>query len=294
MVDNVPFVGSRLADNSVVASAVDLLAVVSADDDRVHDSASGFSRGVAHHVPHLIVWATGVVLGPAEVVLTLSEEDVGALVVVIFPFLLHRDNILESLLLEAKHIVVELAYGEEAVAPVEVVLARLRVLEDVGVNDMVFHRAFGRHRYHRFAECVLEGAGGVGGGSNADVAVGDEVVEVLVGNVLAGAVLTFDDAGGPKFLVGPGDVGAEVEDRAFLLPFLHVLAGEDVGVVILPALAAVGSRVEVVLARLLAIHYLGVGVETLYDRVSLVARDLRLLRGGASHHQCRRHGSNKS
>ena len=77
----------------------------------------------------------------------------------------------------------------------------------------------------------------------------------------------FYDARRPEAFVCPCAVLFEVEDYALVRPVLQVVRRVCLRIVVLPALLTVRRGVQIVLACLLAIHYLGIGKQPRYHRI---------------------------
>ena len=172
------------------------------------------------------------------------------------------------LALETGHIVVQLGTDDDAIAPVEIVLARLRVLEHVGVyrGAAVFHHGK-LARGQRFAQGVLEGTCGVVADGYAYLVFANEVIVVFVAGLLALAHLALNDAGGPGLALSPLAVCGQVQYDAFVLPVFQVLRRIAAEVVVVPVFLSVGGGIEVVFPVTLRPQYFRVSIEALDDGV---------------------------
>lgn len=138
VVDDVPLITAGNLEHAVVGGAVDAVLGLLTDDQIVlrvdADGAEGRLRGA---VADVVVGRAGVVDAPHEVIGALAIEDVGALAegprLQVAALGCHVGD---GLLLHREHVVVELGTGHEAIAPVEVVLARLGVFEHVDIDGL--------------------------------------------------------------------------------------------------------------------------------------------------------------
>ena len=287
VVDDVPLVAAGNLQDGVVGRAEDAVFGLLADDQIVFRvDVDGAEWRLRRAVAHVVVGRAGVVDRPEEIVRSLAVEHVGSLAEgpgveraalgrqVAYGLLLHREQV-----------VAELGPGHEAVAPVEVVLAALRVAEHVDVDGLSaagLLRTVGIGDDGRSA--VYERAGGRVAHGHANLlalrlgVVGREVEVIFVGAILLFNLL---DARSPGITRGPADlVALHVEHLALVGPVLEVGRREDAEVVAAPSGRAVGGAVDVVLLRLVGVEHLGVGVESWQyglREVAVVAQQTLLL-----------------
>ncbi len=151
-----------------------------------------------------------------------------------------------------------------AVAPIEVVLTCLRIAEHVGVYFLSPRLALGMTFDEGLAQRVAERTFGTVGDGHTDLFVGRIVVVILI---IRASFLSFAfgvgalyDAGCPGVVVGPREVGAEIEYGALIAPVFEVGAREGLEEVAAPSVEAVGGGIDVVAVGLVGIHHFGVGI----------------------------------
>ena len=292
VVDDVPVVAllrGQLQD-AVVRRAIDaLLGALLYDAVVLLIDGDGAEGRLGSAVAHVVVGRPRVVDRPEEVVEALAVEDVGSLAVgpCVEAAALRREVHLR-LRLYRQQVVVQFGTGHEAVAPVQVVLAALRVAEHVDVDGLSAAHALGAVGIGDDGpSAVSEGTRGAVAHGHAYLlavrlrVVGGEVEVVLVGSpygfcVLAAGCFHLDDGGSPGVARGPLHlVALHVEHLTLVGPVLEVRRREDAEVMAAPTGSAVGGAVDVVLLRLVRVEHLRVGMESAQDGLVVVGEGLQ-------------------
>ena len=141
MIDNIPLVSTWLLYHRMMPCAENLKSgVLFQHHLTLHlcrlTIANKFCGGITDQITHLIECRAGIILTPHEVIESIAVEDVGTFIIMEILLLVSWDEITGRTRHDAHHIVGEFRAGEERIAPIEVILARLRIHEDIGVNDL--------------------------------------------------------------------------------------------------------------------------------------------------------------
>ena len=181
-----------------------------------------FRWRIADSIADAVVLRARVVFRPREIVESVAIEHVGALVEVVACLVLTRQNH-SGFSLETRHIVVQLGTDNGAIAPIQIVLARLGVLENV----RVYCRPAILHDWHilrtkRFTQSILERTCRLITDSHTNLSFSHEIVVVLVFRLLAFTYFALNDTWSPRLTMCPLAIGLQVKDNTLVLPFLQV------------------------------------------------------------------------
>ena len=233
--------------------------------------ANKFRRGITDQITHLIECRAGIILTPHEVIKAIAIEDVGSLIVMEIPFLIPWDEIAGRTRHDAHHIVGKFRAGEERIAPIEIIFARLRIHEDIGVNDLTRFGAV-LSSQQRTAQRIAERPSRIVCHRHTNLALGHEVIVILVAFHLrlraVGINRLLNNAGCPSTLVCPSHIFLEVEHHALVVPTTHIGRRIDTEVVVLPSLHAIGGGIEIITTRLFGIKNLGISEQPGYYRIT--------------------------
>lgn len=216
-------------------------------------------------VSHTIVFRSRVVNGIGKVVEALAVNDEQALSEVHQP----RHG-LQCIPVDRHHVIVELGHKRTTVAPIDIVLARDRVLESSWVDRLRSSDSFvvENHCFRLSSEWAL----GRVSHSNADgLRVQDDVVSTEVEVILP---VAFGNCWGPGIAIGPGNVAVssvENEEGVFASgPGDKITRLPDVELVPDPTRNTIGSHVEIVFS----VEYgdVRVGIQTRENRTSHLNR----------------------
>jgi len=217
---DVPFIGAGLLQNRVMTGTINLLRrVLLKNNGTLHlgrlTITNEFGRRLADEIAHAVVGTAGIILAPHEVVESIAIEDVSTLVVAVLALVGTVDEHTGTSFLNGHHIVVQLRTGKETVSPIEIVLARLGIHEDIGVDDLCLD-AGRRSVEQRFSKSILKGTFGLVSHCHTDIFPCGEVIEIFVRHLLACLlqflgcagkfafyIFTLDDARCPSVPVCP-------------------------------------------------------------------------------------------
>ena len=138
VIDDVPLILAGNLQDAVVRRAVNLVLGLLLNHQVVlFVNIDGAEGRLCRAVADVVVGRACVIDRPEEIVCALAVEDVGTLAEGpgIERAALGR-QVSDGLLLHARHVVVQLGTGHEAVAPVDVALATLGVLEHIDVDGL--------------------------------------------------------------------------------------------------------------------------------------------------------------
>ena len=243
VIDDVPLVLAWNLKDGVVGSAVDFVFWHLLKDDRLlchFDWSEWRFRG---SVANVVVRTASVIYRPKEIVCSLAIEHVWSLTIGVS---LERTALWcehdGSAWLEARHVGIQFCPCHIAVAPIDVVLARLRVCEYIHIDLLSSTHSFRKVADDRFAE-IHKWTHRIVGNSNADflasACIGTEIEVVFVRTIL---LLHFLNGWCPSIASCPCHlVALHVEHGAFVLPVDEVGGGEYVELISTPARIAIGG-----------------------------------------------------
>ena len=212
----------------------------------------------------MIVRRTGIVHRPHKIVKSVTIEHIRrfteSIILQASPF---RSQYGQGILLDGKHILIQLGACHIAITPIQIGFSRNRIGKHIHINLLsVAHRRFGEDGMSQ----VFERTGGRIGYRHPDLlaASGCRVTTEIEKIFILSVHHFFFNTWSPRVSIRPCHlVGFQIKHHPFIFPVLQIIRREDTEIPSAPSGLSVGGGIDIIFFSLMRIQYLGVSMETL-------------------------------